>query len=52
MFRLSLVFLTLAFPALAHEGGHLHPHGVDLLWAGGLAALLLLAGYVIGRGRK
>jgi hypothetical protein len=24
--------LLAAAPALAHEGAHLHPHGIDLAW--------------------
>ncbi|MDF1718517.1 MAG: hypothetical protein P1U53_06885 [Sulfitobacter sp.] len=39
----ALTVLTLAAPALAHEGAHLHPHGIG-------AGTLLLLGSVIAAG--
>lgn len=33
--------ILVAYPALAHEGAHLHPHGIDSAWA-------FLAGTVLG----
>lgn len=39
----ALTALTLAAPALAHEGAHLHPHGIG-------AGTLLLLGSVIAAG--
>jgi hypothetical protein len=33
--------IVLAGPALAHEGAHLHPHGIDGAW-------LFLAGTLLG----
>jgi hypothetical protein len=46
MVRLSLPVLPLlAAPALAHEGLHHHPHGIEFGW---LAAALL--GSVLGGG--
>ncbi len=33
--------MLIAAPALAHEGAHLHPHGIDAAWA-------FLAGSVLG----
>jgi hypothetical protein len=33
--------ILLAGPALAHEGAHLHPHGIDGAWA-------FLAGSLVG----
>ena len=35
-----------ATPALAHQGLHLHPHGVDAVWAI-LATTLCVAGIAI-----
>jgi hypothetical protein len=46
MSRLTALALPLlATPALAHEGLHHHPHGVEFLWV--IAALL---GSVLGGG--
>ena len=39
----ALAVLTLATPALAHEGAHLHPHGIG-------AGTMLLLGAVIAAG--
>lgn len=33
--------ILLAGPALAHEGAHLHPHGIDSAW-------VFLAGTLLG----
>jgi hypothetical protein len=33
--------MLIAGPALAHEGAHLHPHGIDVAW-------VFLAGSLIG----
>ena len=44
----------LAAPALAHEGAHLHPHGIDSAWmflAGTLLGGLAVAAYVRTRGK-
>ena len=39
----ALTALTIAAPALAHEGAHLHPHGIG-------AGTMLLLGAVIAAG--
>ncbi len=39
--------------ALAHDGAHHHPHGVEGLWIGTAAVLAAGAvGYWLARGRK
>jgi hypothetical protein len=48
MKRFAAMMTVLATPALAHDGVHLHPHGIDAVWlvlaalalGGGAAALL------------
>lgn len=50
--KYAIPFLFVAGPALAHEGAHVHAHGVE---AGALALILLgvatLAGPVVMRAR-
>ena len=48
---LHLAALTLASPALAHGGAHLHPHGGDL-WMAVILAAVLAAGLYLIWGRK
>ena len=49
---LAAVFAVLAGPVLAHDGPHLHPHGVEA-WPVGLALLVIAgAGAVAIRVRK
>ncbi|MFZ8959209.1 MAG: peptidase M23 [Paracoccaceae bacterium] len=50
---LSALSLMLAGPAIAHDGLHLHPHGVEP-WAVALGALgaLGLAALIIAEQRK
>lgn len=46
MLRLAMPFLPLlATPAVAHEGMHHHPHGVEFGWLG-----MALVGSVLGGG--
>jgi hypothetical protein len=46
MSRISLAFLPfLATPALAHEGLHHHPHGIEFGWLG-----VALLGSIVGGG--
>lgn len=50
---LAPTFAFAALPALAHDGFHPHPHGIELGWV--VAALLGVAGgYALSwyRGRK
>lgn len=48
-----IIFAHLATPALAHEGLHHHPHGVDILWAVlALAAGIAIMGLSWLRGRR
>ena len=50
---LAPVFTVLAVPALAHDGLHLHPHGIEYGWV--IAALVgVAAGFALSRfgGRK
>ncbi|MBC7155766.1 MAG: hypothetical protein H5U19_14415 [Rhodobacteraceae bacterium] len=45
--------LLLPTAALAHDGAHHHPHGVEGLWIGTAAVLAAGAvGYWLARGRK
>ncbi|MGQ0566028.1 MAG: hypothetical protein ACT4OK_13280 [Gemmobacter sp.] len=46
------LFLLIPLAARAHDGAHLHPHGADLLWLAGAAALLTGAGGAIARARR
>ena len=48
----ALPLTFLAGPALAHEGAHAHPHGIDALWLVVVGALALASVYFMGRGRK
>jgi hypothetical protein len=54
MFRIACPVLVLsALPALAHEGMHHHPHGIEYGWI--IAALAgLVGGFALARlrGRK
>lgn len=52
MIRSALALSWLAAPALAHDGSHFHPHGVEPVWALMAVALALGAGFVLGRLRK
>ncbi len=53
---LSALFLMLAGPAIAHEGLHLHPHGVEpwavALGAHGALGAIGLAVLIIAEQRK
>lgn len=47
-----LASTLIAGPALAHEGAHLHPHGIDSAWmflAGTLLGGVAVAAYVRAR---
>ncbi len=49
--RYLFVFMMTSGPALAHDGFHHHPHGVDYGWM--IAALVgLLGGIIMARVRK
>ena len=51
MFRILLPALLIGTPALAHEGLHHHPHGIEWGWV--IAALVgLAAGLALARWRK
>jgi hypothetical protein len=52
MLRITMITIGFATPAMAHEGGHFHPHGVEPVWMIMLAAAALVAGIVLGRRRK
>ncbi len=56
MSRLSLLVLPLlATPALAHEGMHHHPHGVEYAWVAAALVGSLVGGavvYAVVRRRK
>jgi len=49
---LAVLFLLVPFAARAHDGPHLHPHGTEYLWQALAAALLVGAGWAIGRWRR
>ncbi|GEQ97847.1 hypothetical protein JCM17844_14840 [Iodidimonas gelatinilytica] len=43
-----LPFIAWGSTAFAHDGAHMHPHGIDLLWilvGAGICAFLAAAGY-------
>jgi hypothetical protein len=47
--------LALAPPAFAHEGAHLHPHGIDAAWlvlAGTGLVVGAVAAWAVARSRK
>ncbi len=46
---LAGVFLLVPFMARAHEGPHLHPHGVETLWIALTAAVIVGAGWAVLR---
>lgn len=46
------ILISLCGPALAHSGAHLHPHGVEIPWAVGLAAIAIAAATALILHRK
>ena len=45
--------LLAAAPALAHDGAHLHPHGIDAAWLFlALPVVGAIVGYAVARARK
>lgn len=49
----ALLPALMATPVLAHDGAHLHPHGIGIGWALIAASLGGVAvGYVVARVRK
>lgn len=49
--RFAVPFALLASPAFAHNGAHLHPHGVEG-WVVGLGLLVLIGGAIAVRVRQ
>jgi len=50
--RIALPLALLATPALAHDGVHAHPHGIEG-WVVGLALLAIAAACLVAvKGRK
>jgi hypothetical protein len=52
MLRSVLILLCFATPAMAHEGQHFHPHGIEPVWVFMLAVAALVVGIMLGRMRK
>ncbi|MFM2389343.1 MAG: hypothetical protein RLZZ437_898 [Pseudomonadota bacterium] len=52
MLRSMLIMIVFATPAMAHEGQHFHPHGIEPVWVAMLAVGALVAGVLLGRMRK
>lgn len=49
---LPVSFFFLPALAAAHDGPHLHPHGIDAFWLVLVAAGALAGGYALARWRK
>jgi hypothetical protein len=52
MLRNTLIMISFPSVALAHDGAHFHPHGIEPMVAILSVVLALGAGFLLGRMRK